>query len=125
MSFGTDIYATMIGDTSINAQVNGIYFENLPENCDLTKTYIVYSFKKEIGISTFVDQDLLSNYILYVNVITTDNDSLLSLSEYIQDYLTSIVNISIRFIDFVADSHSLDLEKNIYENRLEFNVIYK
>ena len=124
MSFGTEIYTKMIGSSSINSQVKGVYFEHLPENFDLTKNYIVYSFKKETGISTLSTADLLKNYKLYVKTITPNNNTLLSLSDTLQTYLIGVVDSSIRFVDFVSDNHSLDLEKGIYENTLEFNVLY-
>ena len=114
MSFGTEIYSKMISSSSINSQVEGIYFEHLPENFDLTKTYIVFSFKKETGISTLQTQDLLKNYKLYVKTITPNNDTLLSLSDTLQTYLVGVVDSTIRYIEFIGDNHSLDLEKGIY-----------
>ena len=47
MAYQDDLYHIMTSDTSLNTLVNNrIFFETLEENYDITKDWIVFSFRK-------------------------------------------------------------------------------
>ena len=126
MSFATDMYTIMIGDSSINSEVNGIYYENFPDNSDLTKNWIVYRFNRAEQVDCLSIKDAYTVYDLMATIIcpgTTDVATLNYISDLLVDYLNGNEGGEIVDINFTGDGHSFDQEKNVYMNTLNFNVI--
>lgn len=125
MSFSTDIMYIMNNDASINSYVDGdILYENLPENFELTKNWIVYSFNKTNQLSCLGSNAAITEYNLVIKIVATDTLELESMSDRLVTYLNGNEYGSIRDIVFVGDNHNLDLEKKIYMNTLTFNCLY-
>jgi len=125
MSFSTDIKYIMDNDTSINTMIDGdILYENLPENFEITKNWIVYSFNKTNQISCLGSSAAITEYNLVVKVVGHDTLEVETISDRLVIYLNGNEYNQIRDIVFVGDNHSLDLEKKIYMNTLNFNCLY-
>jgi hypothetical protein len=125
MSFATDIDYLMTNDSSLNGYCNGgINYENLPENFDLTKNWIVYSFNKSTQ-ATFMGCDgTLTTYNLTVKAISKSTVDAETISDYVVSYLNGNSYGNIGYIYFVSDSHALDFDKNIYMNTMQFDCMY-
>ena len=125
MSFSTDIKHVMTNDPSLNAWcTGGIYFENLPENFELTKYWIVYSFNKVSQTNCLDSNAAFTQYVITLKIIGTDTIQVESINDKIVNYLNGIEYNGIKDILFVGDNHTLDLEKNIYMNTLTFNSLF-
>jgi len=125
MSFATDILHLMTNDTSLNTYCDGgIKYEYLPENFDLDLDWIVYSFNKTSAISCMDGDIAFTNYAFSVKIISTSTEDLETISDRLVDYLHGNEYGGIIDIIFSGDSHTLDLEKRIYMNTLNFDCIY-
>jgi hypothetical protein len=125
MSFALDLRYLITVDSSLNTAVeNRIYFENLEENYDITKDWIVYSFKKSSQQDCLTSTDVFTIYNVYIRLLSMDTVKINSLSDYIQDMLNNDSYGNIHDIRFVNDTHSFDLEKGQYSILLEFSSIY-
>lgn len=125
MSFGTDLNTVIQNDASLNDWCDGgIYFENLPDNFDLTKTWLVYSFRKSEQSNCLNSKKAYLTYQITVKIVTNDTIK----NENVSDYLLTLFNGNDTgdIIDtwFTADSHSIDLEKGVYMNSLDFESYY-
>lgn len=125
MSFSTDLYYLMSTDTSLNSYCeNGIHYKNLPENFELTKNWVVYSFNKISQLSCLESVILAINYNIFVDIISNSTEDLETISDYLVNYLNGKTYNKISYIIFIEDNHSLDLEKQLYKNSLIFEAIY-
>jgi hypothetical protein len=124
-NFAIDIYNKMNGNSSINSLVSGIYFENLPDDSDLTKNWIVYTFNQINSISTLSIKNQLSEYNLQTNVLSPNNNTLNNIANQLNTYLLSVIDTSVRDIYLKDDQHSKDQEQGIYVNTLNYYVIYQ
>jgi len=125
MSFGTDLNTVMNADTSINTWCDGgIYFENLPDNFDLLKNWLGYSFRKNSQVDCINSRNLYRTYGITVKLVANDTHDLETMSDYVASYLNGKSYGNIIEIWFVNDTHSMDLEKGIYMNTLEFQGNY-
>lgn len=125
MSFSRDIAYLMNNDASLNAWCDGgIHYENLPENFELTKDWIVYSFNKINQGSCLNSAPMYIEYALIVKIVARDTVKLETVNDYVMEYLDGKEYLGIQDILFTGDSHTLDLDKNIYMNTLNFNALY-
>lgn len=125
MSYGTDIKALFDADSSLNAAVQDVNYEHLPDNFDLTKDWVVYSFRVS-GQSDCIDnkKNVFQNYELVVRVISDSTFKRESLSDYIVDLLNGNSYGGIKDIFFTSSSPTMDQEKAIYANSLTFDSVY-
>ena len=125
MSFSQDINYLMTNDPSLNEMCNGgIYFENLPDNFNIERTWIVYSFNKSAQESCLGGSVSYTTYDLSLKVVGTDTLEVETINDYLVNYLNDQAYNGIMQINFRFDNHSLDLEKGVYMNTLEFEVYY-
>jgi len=125
MSFGSELNIIMNADPSISSMADGgIFYENLPDNFDLTKTWIGYSFRKTLQTDCINNRNIYTTYSISVKIISNDTEELETLSDLMVDYLNSASGTGISEIWFLSDTHSMDLEKGIYMNSLEFQSNY-
>ena len=125
MSFGSNFNTIIQGDSSLTGYcTGGIYYENLPDNYSLTKNWLVYSFQKSEQTNCLDSKNAYTTYALTCKLVCHDTGTL----ETISDYLTTLLNGStedgIQDITFRGDIHSVDLEKGIYINSLDFDSFY-
>ncbi len=125
MSYGTDINTLMKADASLNAYCNGgIYFENLPDSFDLSENWIGYSFRKSDQINYMNSDNAYTTYTIVAKVIASDTATLESISDRLVTYLNNKNQGGIVDIWFNSDNHTMDLEKQVYMNSLEFDSFY-
>ncbi|HPI82200.1 MAG TPA: hypothetical protein PK122_03140 [Candidatus Paceibacterota bacterium] len=125
MSFQSDLRTLMTADSSLNAAVgNRIFFENLEENYDLTKDWIVYTIKKANQVDCMDSKNAYLTYTVYVRIFSRSTASLNSIGDYLQDYLNHKEQGDIHDIWFTSDVHTIDLEKNQYSILQEYTAIY-
>lgn len=115
----------MTNDVSLSAWCDGgIHYENLPENFEITKDWIVYSFNKTSQNSCLDSTPSFFEYSLIVKIVARDTVKLETVNDYLIEYLDGNSYNGIQDILFTGDVHTLDLDKNIYMNTLNFNVLY-
>jgi len=125
MSFGTDLYHIMNNDASINSEIDGgIYYENLPDNFDITKKWILYHFLKSEQIGCLTNKKVATYFDVNVVLITQSTADLVTITDLLVNYLNDEEYGSIIDVTFENDGHSFDKEKNIYVNVLEFKSLY-
>lgn len=124
MSFSTEIRNLITSTTDISSHVDGIYYENLPDNYDKEKTWIVYSFNINNTEKCLNGSSLFKTYNLYIKVVTQDTLKLETISDIIINYLDGNGTLHIVDVIFQGDDHTMNLEEGIYMNTLQFNVIY-
>ena len=125
MSFSVDLNYLMTNDPSINEWCDGgIQYENLPENFELTKDWIVYSFNKTNQGSCLNSSRAYTEYAIVIKIVSQDTFKLETMNDYLIEYLDGQTYNGIADILFTGDSHTLDLDKNIYMNTLNFNALY-
>jgi len=125
MSYGRDLYNLMTSDTSLNVYFDGgIYFENLPDNFDLTKSWMVYSFRKSSQNNCLNAKNAYTTYQIEAKVVSPDTDTSETISDRLIEYLNGNYEGGIVDIWFTADTHTLDLEKGVYMNSLTFESFY-
>jgi len=126
MSFGTDLNTVMQADASLSSYCNGgIYYENLPDNFDLTKNWMAYSFRKTEQQDCLAGiKNVYTTYSIITKVIATDTNTLETISDHLVDYLNNKEQGGIKDTWFLGDNHTIDLEKNIYINSLDFRSYY-
>jgi len=125
MSFVTDLHYIMKNDSSLNTYcVGGINFENLPENWEIIKDWIIYSFNKASQQNCMNSSEVFTTYNIVLKIVATDTLKLETINNYVVDYLNNKTYNGIQDINFVSDIHTLDLDKNIYMNTLNFDAIY-
>lgn len=125
MSFATDLQDVMTNDSSINAYCEGgIHYENLPENFEITKDWIVYSFNKDAQQSCLGSTQPFTKYNIAIKIVATDTIELEKINDRLVTYLNGKTYSGIQDILFVGDQHSMDLDKSIYMNTLQFDAIY-
>lgn len=125
MSFATDLAYLMTNDSSLNSWCDGgIHYENLPENFEITKDWIVYSFNKTGQNSCLDSQASFTEYAVIVKIVGNDTVEVETVNDYLVEYLNGNSYNGIQDIIFTGDIHTLDLDKNIYMNTLNFNALY-
>ena len=124
MSFGLEFRELITSDPSINAEVQGNFIENLPDNFDLTKNWLVYSFNKTEQQNCIQTADLFSRYDVTVRIISPSVDTLDRISNNLIEYLNNKTYKNIMDIRNVGDVKSLNLEMNIYSCEIQFQSIF-
>lgn len=115
----------LTGDTSLNSTINGgIFYENLPENFDLRKKWIVWTYNKGLPSFCNVGNIAYNNLYLAMKIICNDTTALESINDYMVNKLNGLEHEGIMDIQFQGDTHSMDLDKSIYMHTLNFNVKY-
>lgn len=124
MAFGTDINTIITGDSSLNTSTEGIYYENLPANFDLTKDWIVYSFKRTEQQDCLESKNIFQKYNITVRIYSTNTLVRESLGNYTIDLLNGSSSGNIQDIWFTGSSPATYLEKNVYIDELSFESFY-
>lgn len=128
MSFQTEIYAIMITDPSVNSLANGgVKFDILPANFDLKKSWVVYNFIEKERVDVLLSKNVLTIYSLFVKVISPYTNTLLSISDELNRYLTNYTDSTFLDISFVTDNHQNNTidDMDIFENTIEYSITYK
>ncbi len=125
MSFQSDFRTLIVADSSLNTALNNrIFFENIEENYDLTKDWVVYSIKKNEQSDCMNSKMAYLTYTIYLRILSTDTEKINSLGDYIQNYLNHKEQGGIQDIWFINDSHTIDLEKGQYSILQEYRAFY-
>lgn len=124
MAFSTEIYKILVGDSSLNNLVDGIYYELLPANEDKKNTNIVFNYNRIENYSTISVKNFMTDWSLYVKVISPDTLKIDSITQRLNDYLLFVDDISsgIREIIFVEDTRAVDTEEMVYMNAIQYKV---
>ena len=91
MSFATDLNTIMHNDASLNALCHGgIHYENLPENWEINKDWIVYSFNKNSQESCIGSSEAFTRYTILLKIVANDTLTLETINDLTVNYLNGI-----------------------------------
>jgi hypothetical protein len=128
MSTFINSFKTIIeGDPSINALLTGgIYFVHLPDNFDISKTYLVWDFRVNEQFNTMDIKNFYSVYTVQVTVTSTDSVLMNNISDLVSEYLNNATSSNFLSIRKLTDNKltTLAKPKNTYQNSLEFNIVF-
>lgn len=125
MSFAKEINQLIKTDTSIYTAVGGnIFFENIPDNFNLANPFLVYSFTKNEPIRLLSGIKILDNYTLTLKIVHKDTSKLEVATDAVIDFLDNKSHNNFSDIRFENDNRYIDLEKNLYQNELNFKIQY-
>jgi hypothetical protein len=126
MSFATSINTVLQGNTALNTAVSSrIYSNNLPDNLGVNLASIVFTYKKETGIHTLQDKNVLEDFALYVVIFSDDTVEIETIAALVRAFLDTYSDANLRDITFEGDSAGLDQDKERYFKVLEYKVIYQ
>jgi len=127
MSFQTNIASIMTSDAVLNLLVEDICFDILPLDFELTKDWIVYNYRESERIDVMVQKNVLTKYSLYVKIVSSDTNNLLTITDEVNSYLTKYTDSNVLDIAFVNDNHNAGIvdDKDIFENTIEYTITYK
>lgn len=126
MSFGTTINTIISGDSGIAAIVgSGVFHHNYPDNYDITKSLVVFTYKLNEGISSLEEDNILEVYQLTVLCLSPETDTLDDLTTAVRACLDTYSSTNIRDVVFLGDSITLDALKERYMKSLEYRIIYE
>ena len=127
MSFLSDFKTIIEADGSINAYVTGgIKFGHLPDDFDISKTWLVWDFKLNQQFDTMNFNNSYSAYGVSITVSANDSVVMNNLSDRVVDYLNGKSTSNFPDIHMVSDNKSIVLSKpySTYQDQLEFDTIY-
>jgi hypothetical protein len=127
MSFISDFKTIIEADASVNALVTGgIKFDHLPEDFDISQTWIVWNYRTSEQIDSLSQNNCYTVYSVPITITATDSVVMNNICERLTDYLNNISTSNFIDIRLISDSKitTLSRQTNAYQNALEFNAIY-
>jgi hypothetical protein len=126
MSFASVINTILQGNDALNKYLDRrIYSYNLPDNLDISKSAIVFNYKKETGTHTLQDYNVLEDYILYVAIVAPTTEITEEIAPLVRAVLDPYDDANIRDIVFDNDQNGVDQEKERYYKILEYKVTFQ
>ena len=125
MSFATDINTLMNANSTINALVTGLYFQNAPDNTALSSEFVVFNYELIDDISSFDAYNEMDIYKLDIGIFGGDTVSTNNITEAFRNYLDNYQTSSFRDVRIISDERGIDGEKEQYSTILEYRIIYK
>lgn len=127
MGFITDFKNIIEGDPSLNSLITGgIKFVHLPEDFDITKTWVAWDWRVLEQVNTLGCNNVYTVYSIPVTITATDSIVMNNMADRLRTYLNSVTTDNFINIYFVSENKitTLSRSSNAYQNTLEFNAIY-
>jgi hypothetical protein len=125
MSFATSLYTLLTGDTAINAAVNEIYYQNLPDNTPITATNIVYYFDLTESIDHLAKNNELDIYNLELTIVAPDTNTIDTVLNLVRTYLDNYTSSEFRDIKAQNSGTTIEGERNQYTCTINYRIIYQ
>jgi hypothetical protein len=125
MSFATELYTLMTSNSSLNAGVTGIYFQNLPDNFDLKLKYIVYSSSLVDSIDHLAKNNEIDIYTLKVNIIAPDSNTVDTIVGFVRSYMDNLTSGKFRDIKCEQVDNDLEGDREMYVAVIQYKIHYQ
>jgi hypothetical protein len=124
MSFREDLVTAITADSSVNLwATGGMKYNNLPTNFDITKNWLVFGFTEDGGIDTFANKNIVENYTLDIQLVSSNKDSINDIYTILNTHLINYKEDDLEFILVNADL-DFDTEKAVNFKTIKYNIIY-
>jgi hypothetical protein len=125
MSFQTDLYSLIAGNSTLNAAVSGVYYQNLPDNYNPSLNCIVYITNLIDSIDSLTINNHIDIYELKFIVFSPSTKSI--------DDITAIIRSSYdnyeggKFRDFHLNGSEIaeDFEREQYISTYTYKIHYE
>jgi len=126
MSFNTEIYAALIGESTITALVSAdnVYFGHLPDNFSNATDSIVYETRIDEALHHIELLNYGDRYNLNIKAVSADDVSIYTIGQAVKDYLKTYETTNVRSVAFERDTYVYGEEDNIHVLSLDFTIDY-
>lgn len=125
MNFATAINTVLQGSPAIVAATDGhIYGTHFPDALPISKTVIVFKYKKDDGTHTLQKKNTLENYSLSVYILSVDNVQNEDIAALVRALLDDYSGDNILDLVYEGDDEGVDHEKQRYYKTLNYKAIY-
>jgi len=125
MSFASDIYTLMTSDSTLNAAVDGIYYQIVPDNPDLDEVNIVYTFSLTDSIDILEKNNEIDIYSLSVSIVAQDTAELDTVSGHVRTLLDNYDSTAFRDIKLETTEQELEGEREQFVKTLNYKIMYQ
>lgn len=132
MSFATSINTLLQSDATLNAALldddlgeTRIYAYHLPNNLDVSKSAIVFTYKKDEGVDVLEAKNVLEKYTLYVIVVAGDPVSTETITALVHAFVDTHSDANLLDITYEDESNGQNEERDRYFKTLEFVIWYQ
>lgn len=132
MSFATSINTLLQSDAALNAALldsargeTRIYAYHLPDNLDIKKSAIVFTYKKEEGVNTLDAKNVLEKYSLYLIAVAGDPITTETISDLVHAFVDTYSDSNLLDITYEDEVNGQNEERDRYFKSLEFTIWYQ
>lgn len=132
MSFATSINTLLQSDASLNAALldadsglTNIYAYHLPDNLDVEKSAIVFTYKKDEGVDTLDAKNVLEKYTLYLIVVAGDPEDTETVAALVHAFVDTYSDSNLLDITYEDEVNGQNDERDRYFKSLEFIIWYQ
>ena len=132
MSFASVINTLLQSDIELNQALydsdleeTRIYAYHLPDNLEVKKTAIVFTYKKDEGIDTLDAKNVLEKYTLYLIVVAGDPVDTETISALVHNFVDTYSDANLRDITYEDEVNGQNEERDRYFKSLEFVIWYQ
>jgi len=125
MSFASDIYTLMTSDSTLNAAVDGIYYQIVPDNPDLDEVNIVYTFSLIDSIDILEKNNEIDIYSLSVSIVAQDTAELDTITGHVRTLLDNYDSTSFRDIKLETTEQEIEGEREQFVKTLNYKIMYQ
>jgi hypothetical protein len=132
MSFATSINTLLQSDTALNAALldpdsgeTNIYAYHLPDNLDVKKSAIVFTYKKDEGIDVLEAKNVLEKYTLYVVCVADSPADTETIASLVHSFVDDYSDGNLLDITYEDEVNGQNDERDRYFKSLEFIIWYQ
>lgn len=125
MSFATSILTVITGNVALNAAVNGIYYQIIPDNLPMTNISVVYTFKLIDSIDHLAKNNEIDIYSLDVAIIAKDTATIDTVTGLIRALLDNYKTSPFKDVHCENTDIELDGEREQYIGNLNYKIHYQ
>jgi len=132
MSFATVINTLLQSDATLNAALldadsgeTNIYAYHLPDNLDVSKTAIVFTYKKDEGVDVLEEKNVLEIYTLYLVIVAGDPADTESTAALVHSFVDTYSDSNLLDITYEDEVNGQNDERDRYFKSLEFVIWYQ
>lgn len=126
MTYASAINTLLQSNAALNTLVSSrIYSYHLPDNLDVSKTAIVFTYKKDEGTHTLDADNVLEDYSLFVVCVAPNTEETETIAEAVRAFVDDYEDANLLDIVYETDINGVDQEKERYYKTLEYKTVFK
>lgn len=124
MSFANDLYTLMTSSSAVNAAVDGVYFQIIPDNTGTDEVDIVYTFSQIDSIDHLARNNEIDIYNLNIIVLAPDTAEADGVVTILRAYLDNYTSTAFLDIKYQTSEISIEGEREQYIITLNYKITY-